>query len=175
MHTSFWKYFIAMLYSIVFVSFAEIYYVHILYSVLGWCHGKSSSTNDFKQVICLSPESLFCWNCAAQIPKNDTIVPLQWRHNGPEDVSNHQPHHCLLNRLFRRRSKKTSKLRVTGLCAAKSPVTGEFPAQMASNAENASIWWRHHVYWYPRIVIMACVNYCKLNTLFILQQNDPSN
>ena len=26
------------------------------------------------------------------------------------------PHHCLLNRLFRRRSKKTSKLRVTGLC-----------------------------------------------------------
>ena len=24
------------------------------------------------------------------------------------------------------------------------PVTGEFPAQMASNAENVSIWWRHH-------------------------------
>ena len=24
--------------------------------------------------------------------------------------------------------------------------TGEFPAQMASNAENVSIWWRHHVY-----------------------------
>ena len=24
------------------------------------------------------------------------------------------------------------------------PVTGEFPAQMASNAENFSIWWRHH-------------------------------
>ena len=23
--------------------------------------------------------------------------------------------------------------------------TGEFPAQMASNAENVSIWWRHHV------------------------------
>ena len=26
-----------------------------------------------------------------------------------------------------------------------SLVTGEFPAQMASNAENVSIWWRHHV------------------------------
>ena len=26
-----------------------------------------------------------------------------------------------------------------------SPGTGEFPAQMASNAENISIWWRHHV------------------------------
>ena len=25
-----------------------------------------------------------------------------------------------------------------------SPWTGEFPAQMASNAENVSIWWRHH-------------------------------
>ena len=25
-----------------------------------------------------------------------------------------------------------------------SSVTGEFPAQMASNAENVSIWWRHH-------------------------------
>ena len=28
-----------------------------------------------------------------------------------------------------------------------SPGTGEFPAQMASNAENVSIWWRHHVHW----------------------------
>ena len=51
---------------------------------------------------------------------------------------------CLLNRLFRRRSRKTSKLHVTGLCAGNSPVTGEFPAQRASNAENVSIWWRHH-------------------------------
>ena len=43
----------------------------------------------------------------------------------------------------RRRSKKTSKLRVTGLCAGNSPVTGEFPAQMASNTENVFIWWCH--------------------------------
>ena len=40
--------------------------------------------------------------------------------------------------------KETSKLRVTGLCAGNSPGTGEFPAQRASNAENVSIWWRHH-------------------------------
>ena len=40
---------------------------------------------------------------------------LHWRHNGRDSVSNHQPHDCLLHRLFRRRSKKTSKLRVTGL------------------------------------------------------------
>ena len=44
----------------------------------------------------------------------------------------------------KRGSNKTSKLRVTGLYAGNAPVTGEFPAQMASNAENASIWWRHH-------------------------------
>ena len=42
--------------------------------------------------------------------------------------------------------KKVSKLRVTGLCAGNSPGTGEFPAEMASNAENVSIWWRHHAY-----------------------------
>ena len=66
-------------------------------------------------------------------------------HNGRDGDSNHQHHECLLDRLFRRTSKKTSKLRVTGLCAGNSPVTGEFPAQNASNVENVSIWWRHHV------------------------------
>ena len=45
----------------------------------------------------------------------------------------------------RRRSKKTSKLRVTGLCEGNSPVTGEFPAQRTSNADKVSIWWRHHI------------------------------
>ena len=69
---------------------------------------------------------------------------LRWRHNEPDGVSNHQPHDCLLNRLCGLRWKKTSKLRVTGLCAGNSLETGEFPAQMASNAENVSIWWRHH-------------------------------
>ena len=73
-----------------------------------------------------------------------TNVHLQWRHNGRDSAPNHQLHYCLLKRLFRRRSKKALKLRVTGLCAGNSPVTGKFPAQMASNAENVSIWWRHH-------------------------------
>ena len=74
------------------------------------------------------------------------IRSLHWRHNGYDGVSNHQPHDYLLNRLFRRRSNKTSKLRVTGLRVGNSQVTGEFPAQMASNAENVSIWWRRHVF-----------------------------
>ena len=72
------------------------------------------------------------------------VNELLWRHNGHDCVPNHQPHHCFFNCLFGRRSKKTSKLRVTGLCVGNSPGTGEFPAQMASNAENVSIWWRHH-------------------------------
>ena len=69
---------------------------------------------------------------------------LRWRLNGRDSLCNHQPYDCLLHRLFRRRSKKTSKLHVTGLCVGNSPGTGEFPAQMASNAENVSIWWCHH-------------------------------
>ena len=68
----------------------------------------------------------------------------QWRHNEPDGVLNHQPHDCLPNDLFRRISNKTSKLRLTGLCTGNSPVTGEFPAQKASNAENVSIPWRYH-------------------------------
>ena len=72
------------------------------------------------------------------------IFTLHWRHNDCDGVSTHQLHGCLLNCLFRRRSKKTSKLRVTGLCVGNSPGTGEFPAQMASIAENVSLWWRHH-------------------------------
>ena len=48
-------------------------------------------------------------------------------------------------------AKKASKLRVTGLCEGNSPVIGDFPAQMASNAENGFIWWRH------RVMCVVCV------------------
>ena len=85
---------------------------------------------------------------------------LQWRHDERDGVSYHQPHHCLLNGLFKRRSKKTSKLRVTGLCAGNSPVTGEFPAQMASNAESVSIWWRHHDSLFPVIAFFMQIYLC---------------
>ena len=87
-------------------------------------------------------------------------LPLWWRHNGHDSISNHQPYDCLLNSLFRSRWKKTSKLRVTGICA------------MASNAENVSIWWHHHdrgcrliavftrgQFW-PSGIVVACVCLC---------------
>ena len=69
---------------------------------------------------------------------------LRWSHNECDGVSNHRRLDGLLNRLFGRRSVKTSKPRVNGLCEGNSPVTGEFPSQKASNAENVSIWWRLH-------------------------------
>ena len=41
---------------------------------------------------------------------------------------------------------------VTGLCEGNSPVTGDFPSQRATNAENVSIWRRHHDYiWSPGV------------------------
>ena len=72
-------------------------------------------------------------------------ISLQWRHNRRDGVSNHQHHHCLVKRLFRCRSKKTSKFQ------RHWPLCGEFsgdrwiPSQMASNAENVATWWRLHV------------------------------
>ena len=68
--------------------------------------------------------------------------PLKWRNKERDGVSNHRR----LEGLFRRKSKKTSKLRFTGLCEGNSAVTGGFPSQGASIAENVSIWWRHHVF-----------------------------
>ena len=67
---------------------------------------------------------------------------LEWHHNGAmaSQISS------LTIVYSRRRSKKISKLRVTGLCAVNSPLTGEFHAQRASNEENVSIWWRHQEY-----------------------------
>ena len=84
------------------------------------------------------------------------IFSLLWRHNERDGVSNHQRNHYLLNCWFGCRSKKTSKLRVTGLCLGNSPVAGEFPAQKTSYAENVSIWWRHHVTYY---YIQCCRKY----------------
>ena len=74
----------------------------------------------------------------------DIFGSLQWRHGKHDGVKKTQSHDCSLSRWFRRRPKKTSKLHVTGLCQGNSTVTGVFPVQRASNAENVFIWWRHH-------------------------------
>ena len=86
------------------------------------------------KVLLTRPSLLWRYNCdqiCVNVKRNLGIniscypvdISLQWRHNELDGVSNHQPHRCLLNCLFKRRSNKTSKLRTTGL------------------------WWRHHVTW----------------------------
>ena len=80
------------------------------------------------------------------------ICTLQWRHNGHQITSLTIVYSTIYSGADQR---KTSELHVTGLCVGNSPGTGEFLAQMASNAENVSIWWRHHdISWdglcYPR-------------------------
>ena len=84
----------------------------------------------------------------------DILWSLQWRHNGCDGVSKHRRLDCVLNRLFRRRSKNTSKLCVTGLWGWNSKITSELSAQWASYAENVSIWWRHQgeCSWYSAII-----------------------
>ena len=75
---------------------------------------------------------------------NRIHVALQWCHNELYGVSNHRHLDCLLNRLFRRRSRKTSNSASLAFVRGihRWPVTGEFTAQRASNAENVPIWWR---------------------------------
>ena len=97
-----------------------------------------------------------------------------WRHNGSVGVTDHQPHDCLLNRSFWCRSKKTSKLRVTGLYAGNAAMTGEFPAQMASNAENVSIWWRHHVKVALRPAFPFSVCFWSNLPIWVISQNSHS-
>ena len=94
--------------------------------------------------MCQWPTGNLQWHCS-----------LQWRYNDCNGVLKHQPHDCLLNRLFKHKSKKTTKFRVTGLCAGNLPVTGEFTAQRASNTENVSIWWRHLAANEPNITVIT--------------------
>ena len=76
------------------------------------------------------------------------VFSLQRRHNGREWVSNHQPHYCLLNRVFKRRSNKTPKLRVTGPCAGNLSVTGGLPHK-----------WPGKLDMFPLDDVIMCHNY----------------
>ena len=70
-------------------------------------------------VLSMAFEELIGWASPTTVAM--AWVTLRWRHNDHDGVSNYQPNGCLLNHLFRRRSKKTSKIRVTGLWAGNSP------------------------------------------------------
>ena len=117
------------------------------------CHVKNTSNFILASIV--------FWGTAIQMWVSE-MCSLQWRHNECDGISNHRRLDCSPNRLFRRGSKKTSKLLYTGLCEGKLPVTSGSPSQRTSNAENASIWWRHHV---SLVHLIACVMLCK-KTIF---------
>ena len=124
------------------------------------------------------------WSCMGACYEDPTSImqtsllglTVQWRHNECDGASKHARLDCLLNCWFRHRSKKTSKLRVTGLCEGNPSVTGESPSQRASNAENVSIWWRHHdipneITW-PYFIIARCFGGCHTDSQERIQCND---
>ena len=68
------------------------------------------------------------------------MLKLSWRLKEVARWRLKSPASPLFTQLFiQGEIKENIKVYVTGLCAWNSLVTGEFPAQMASNAENVSI------------------------------------
>ena len=113
-------------------------------TMIGSCHNFACALKAELFVTCAKLWlDLIIW-IIIRAKRSHITISLHWRHNECNGVSNFWRVQCLLKRLVRCRSKKTSKLHVTGLCEGNSPRTDEFPAQMVSNAENVSIWWRHH-------------------------------
>ena len=105
----------------IFNTFHQIYNWFVLCLVL-LCFGGSK----FCQVTSLTTFYLrmgktMTMKQSWRLIRSHESTTLQWRPDWPDSVSNHQPHDCFLNRLFRHRSKETPKLRVTGLCAGNSP------------------------------------------------------
>ena len=91
-------------------------------------------------------DCIICHSCVIPLQywiRNFSIA-LPWHHSERDSISNFRRLDYSLNRLFRSRWKKTSKLCVTGLRDRNPLVTDGFPSQTASNAENVFIWWRVH-------------------------------
>ena len=123
-------------------------------------------------------ESTLTGGFPSQRPMTGSFDILQWRHNERDGISIHRRLDRLLNCLFKYRSQKTTKLCVTGLCEGTPPMTGGFPSQEANDAENVSIWWRHHgmriissdlisfVVLWPRIIVVYILIFILMGRCF---------
>ena len=141
---------------------------HILWSIHLWLILRS---------YCYSPVHI------TAITRKLMCSPLRWRLNEPDGVPNHQRHDGLLNCLFRRKSKKTSKLRVNGLWVSLCERNSQGTSQRPSNAENVSICLHegHHWFqrWFPKdIALHLCklfwthlFNFCGPNSADIDRKN----
>ena len=78
---------------------------------------------------------------------NISWYPLHWHHNEHDGVSNHWRLRFFYLTFYSGRDQRIYQSSVSlCLCEGNSPVTSDFPTQKASNVENASIWWCHHVH-----------------------------
>ena len=103
-----------------------------LFSIISTRGRVSSNATTFSSII---PLTMLGARASGIDQVNSLHHLLQWRHNERDGVLNHGRHDYLVKRLFRDRSKETSKLRVTGLWDENPPLTGEFPSLSASYAE----------------------------------------
>ena len=133
-----------------FQLFCPVRWCHPINAQVKWCHPNTY----LSLVSCLSGKSVKNTSkSSTRLWRRSTIrfvielwYALHWRHNDHGGVSNHQPHSSLLNRLFGCRSKKTSKLRIIGLCAGNSPGPVNSP-------HKGSVTWKMFPF---DDVIMAC-------------------
>ena len=95
---------------------------------------------------------------------------LQWRHNGRDggSITGVSIVCSTVGSGGDQRKHQSSALLVLGV--GNSPVTGEFPAQRASKAENVSIWWRHH-----GILFSGCNTLCMLHGIINLKPQTHSH
>ena len=74
------------------------------------------------------------------------LVYIRWRElifvTWP--LPNHRKLHCLMKSLFTLTTKKSSEVYIIGPLLDVPSVTGEFPSERASNAENVAISWCDH-------------------------------
>ena len=128
-------------------------------------HNKSFHWNLYSHVCNQQNPSIGSYNGSTPNSRHRSLylcqlLSLRWRHNDHAGVSNHQPHGCLLNRLFRCKSKKTSKLRVTGLCAGKftgdrwiSRTNGQLRGKCFHLM--TSSWWTHQLETFPTFLVLC--------------------
>ena len=149
-----------------------IFTIICLSRILVYCSLLNGFTSSFEKCPCLC---FFIFDRGMLLWYRQNHKSLRWRYNDHAGVSNHQSRDCLLNRLFRRRSKKTLKLRVTGLCVGnsprpvnsphKGPVTRRmFPfddvIMLKSEFNSYDIGDTQIIY--PRFMIQSCVSYCAM-------------
>ena len=82
-----------------------------------WYHAVLSGVQPLTYLVWIPKKTVTGWFSSQWATNVDSVsmswhnygYSLQWRHNGCNGVSHNQPHDCLLNRLYRRRSKKNIK------------------------------------------------------------------